>query len=452
MKSNNLSIASYTCIVAIIFTFLGCRKMDDTYSGFLEKGETVYIAKADSLKARGGKNRIELSWLLLSDPKVTRYKVYWNNGRDSIENSVVKTTNVDTVKLMINDIAEGTHQFEIYTYDKVGNKSVKATKLGKVYANIYSSSLLSATYSKLERSGNDLRIIWNEPTKDLAGMDISYQNTSNVLKAVHTSEKAEATILANFPLGGEFSFITSFLPEPKALDTFKTSLSSVKLLLDSIKWNDYSQIFEHLDYIVANKGGALSHFFGNIQDGFSRATASGTGFSFPFLFSHNEGLVIQKTTGEMVRYPLSPTAVFGAAKSLGIDWTNSNLLFSNKGNIIARLSIGELWQRPLDNNGVWGTKIKINGTWSTYNGMWGTGDFLIARTSDGKLWSISLSAAGVAGTPAQIATGWDSFNLISSYNTGLMARKPNGELWYYPINTNGTLGIGKLIVISWEKI
>ena len=99
---------------------LSCGKMDDTYSEFVKDGERIYIAKADSLKVRGGNKRIQLSWLLLSDPKVVKYKVTWNNGRDSIVNPVVKTASVDTVTLMIDNIEEGTHEFEIYTYDKLG--------------------------------------------------------------------------------------------------------------------------------------------------------------------------------------------------------------------------------------------------------------------------------------------------------------------------------------------
>ena len=97
--SKNILILLVLSLLFSIFT--SCENMEDTYKEFVGDGETVYIGKADSIKARGGRNRLELSWLLLSDPKVSSFKVYWNNKGDSIEGDLVKTENVDTVKLMM---------------------------------------------------------------------------------------------------------------------------------------------------------------------------------------------------------------------------------------------------------------------------------------------------------------------------------------------------------------
>ena len=72
--------------------FQSCKKMDDIYREFYESGETVYVGKADSIKVRGGNERVELTWLLLSDPKVASYKVYWNNPYAGKRNSVSVAT------------------------------------------------------------------------------------------------------------------------------------------------------------------------------------------------------------------------------------------------------------------------------------------------------------------------------------------------------------------------
>src|SRR5690606_30605246 len=139
-----------------------CKKLDHNYRQFVDNGETIYIGKADSIVVRGGDNRAEVSWLLLSDPKVSHYKFFWNNGRDSIENSVVKTDNVDTIRVMLDNMSEGTHHFEIMTFDKYGNSSVPARASGKVYGEQYQRTILNGnrTVRALQREGRDLSITW----------------------------------------------------------------------------------------------------------------------------------------------------------------------------------------------------------------------------------------------------------------------------------------------------
>ncbi|MDD4591224.1 MAG: DUF4998 domain-containing protein, partial [Parabacteroides sp.] len=85
MKISNLTFCIATTIMLILAS---CENIKDTYEEFIKDGEIIYVAKADSIKVRSGKNRLELSWLLLSDPNVAKYKVFWNNNRDSIENVV----------------------------------------------------------------------------------------------------------------------------------------------------------------------------------------------------------------------------------------------------------------------------------------------------------------------------------------------------------------------------
>src|SRR5690606_31002279 len=99
MKKINQSISILTTIVLFAsFVLSSCGKMDDTYRDFLADGETVYVAKADSLKVRPGRERVELEWLVMSDPKVKHYKVYWNNRTDSIERDLDRVKDGDTVR------------------------------------------------------------------------------------------------------------------------------------------------------------------------------------------------------------------------------------------------------------------------------------------------------------------------------------------------------------------
>lgn len=211
--------------VVIILTsvFISCEKMDDTYKLFVGSGETIYIGKADSLKIRGGRNRLELSWLLLSDPKISSYKVYWNNKDDSIQGSITRTSDIDTVRLLLNQISEGSHDFDIYLFDKAGNGSIKSSITGAVYGYNYEKSLLNHTFISSRRDNENYIIEWMpEPEDGMVMIEIEYLNSFKEVIKKQIQGEFDVDTLLNFPINGSILLRTKFLPEPMALDTFNT--------------------------------------------------------------------------------------------------------------------------------------------------------------------------------------------------------------------------------------
>ena len=207
----------------------GCKKMDDNYREFIGDGETIYVGKADSLKLDGGKNRILVSWLLISDPKVSRYKVLWNAGRDSLVGDLVKSPNVDTVKVMVNNMEEGSHHFDVYLYDNRGNSSVKTSAVGKVYGERYRQSLLNRAFRSYKRTGNNLEITWMPADETLSRVEITYVNGDGDAVTHVVPETATVNTLADVPANATIRYRTYFLPEPDALDEFVTDYSTVTI-------------------------------------------------------------------------------------------------------------------------------------------------------------------------------------------------------------------------------
>jgi ribosomal protein L13 len=224
---------SLLCLVILSGVYLSsCKKMDDSYRQFVDKGETIYIAKADSIKIYGGRNRVEVTWLLLSDPKVTKYKLFWNNRRDSVEKSVTKTGEVDTVKAMLTNMSEGTYFFDIYLYDKLGNSSVKSTKSGRVYGERFQSSLLTRAYRSITRSGTNVNVEWMPADTAVKQVDLQYTDAAGELKKITVTNKTRSvTPLVGMPVNGFFRYRTVFEPEKKALDLFYTDYTTVQLTL-----------------------------------------------------------------------------------------------------------------------------------------------------------------------------------------------------------------------------
>jgi hypothetical protein len=207
---------------------LSCSKMDDTYRDFIKDGEIVYPAKVESVQTFTGNKRMDLSMLLTSDPNITKVKVFWNNGKDSAEKSVQRTSGVDTVRFALHNIEEGTYTFNIYTYDQAGHRSVKTDIIGNVYGDrytgaLYNRSLKSVTYL----TGSKARLIWIGPAAQMIGQEIKYTDSLGVaqrfLEPLYKADGItlkDTTVLATFKKGSAFEFRTLFKPESASLDTF----------------------------------------------------------------------------------------------------------------------------------------------------------------------------------------------------------------------------------------
>ncbi|MEO6523721.1 MAG: DUF4998 domain-containing protein [Mucilaginibacter sp.] len=138
-----------------------CGKQDDSYKEFLAGGEKVYTGRADGLLAYSGNGRVLLSWLLVSDPKITKCKVFWNNKTDSSVVSVQKTSNVDTVKVTLNNLIEGAYTFQVYTYDNAGHSSIKSEVIGTVYGNTYAASIANRPINNATYNATTKKVLIN---------------------------------------------------------------------------------------------------------------------------------------------------------------------------------------------------------------------------------------------------------------------------------------------------
>ena len=213
----------------IIFNFSNCESIDDTYKEFVEGGEITYVGKADSIEVLPGRERLEVTWLLLSDPKVSSYKLFWNNGSDSIMGDLVKTENVDTVRVMLNDMPEYVYNIDIFLYDKQGNSSIKSSTIGRTYGTYYESSIFNRLYKSTKRISEGLEITWNDPSEELVESELSYLDLNDKLITKIVDREVEIDTLFNIPVNGEFKYHSAYLPEPNAIDVFYTEPTVVEL-------------------------------------------------------------------------------------------------------------------------------------------------------------------------------------------------------------------------------
>jgi len=285
-----------------------CKKMEDTYRQFFEDGETIYIGKADSVVASGGNERIEVSWLLLSDPKVSSYKLYWNNYQDSVVGEVTKTSSVDTIRVLLEHMKEGLHHFEIIMYDKLGNHSIPSRVSGRAYGEQYRNYLVNRIFKEPRRvDGTDLELGWVPAEAELLFTEIEYINTDNEEIRHIVNPDAELDTLKKFPMNGTFRVLSAYKPEPLALDTFYSPTEEFKPLYEVDEVEVDKALMSH--YLLGNDryepafaARPLSNLWNgpSMANGDSFSISAGTGNSFPWWFTVDLGKTYALTRIKML--------------------------------------------------------------------------------------------------------------------------------------------------------
>ncbi|TJZ62936.1 hypothetical protein FAZ15_01130 [Sphingobacterium olei] len=228
-----LKIASSAVLTAILILTQSCQKQDHGYKQFLEGGEKVYVAKADSLQAFPGKNRVRLQWLLLSDPTVEGARVYWNNGADSTMVSFQKTDDIDTINVDVNDLAEGGYNFEVITFDGKGNSSIKTTVFGYAYGEQYSSSLVARSLTKATYvDDGDLVFEWRRPNEAILGTVLRYTDIAGNTKMRILPSDKDTLMVNDWMQETPAEYYTWYKPDAVAVDSFQSVSKVLNLQLE----------------------------------------------------------------------------------------------------------------------------------------------------------------------------------------------------------------------------
>lgn len=226
--------------IAILLTMIGglasCDGMDTHYKDFIKAGPIVYIGKVDSLKAFAGRDRIQIEWRKLLDPRAKTATIFWENGTKSVE---VQLEPGKDMKYVIDGLAEGSYIFDVYTYDGLGNTSIKSETTGTVYGAGYEKLLFNSQIKSAVLKNKILTVTFAAPQDNtLIGSEIRYINTDGeeetanlvyrtVIKGDEESGEPDKVVI-NTKIeiknlsGKRIEFRSVYLPEPTAIDYFYT--------------------------------------------------------------------------------------------------------------------------------------------------------------------------------------------------------------------------------------
>ncbi|MBC9932148.1 DUF4998 domain-containing protein [Chitinophaga qingshengii] len=213
---NILLLLGFTTIL------FSCTKMD-AYLDLVGRQEIAYTGRVDSLKVLPGDGRLQLNWLLISDPKISGVTIYYNTKRDSVVIPVKRSEGVDSMHYLFDKMPEGTYSFEVYTWNSTGSRSVPAYISGRSYGNIYKNSLLNRALTNVVISDGNAVLTWGLVEETVTGMEITYTNTGGKTVVIKEPRTTNSTTLPDYKPGSSFSYRTLFRPDTLCIDTFYTT-------------------------------------------------------------------------------------------------------------------------------------------------------------------------------------------------------------------------------------
>ena len=132
-------------LIAAVSALCACSDMNSLHDKYLADGETIYLARFDSVKIYPGKERVKvLYWL--SDPKVATTTAMWNMDRESGEYEVHKTTPNNPGSFIITGLDEGSYSFNFYNNNAEHDlRSIKYSVTAISYGDSYQNAIINTS-------------------------------------------------------------------------------------------------------------------------------------------------------------------------------------------------------------------------------------------------------------------------------------------------------------------
>jgi hypothetical protein len=226
-KMRKTIIPILSSIVLILIS--ACSDMNELHDKYLKDGETIYIAKFDSMYLYPGRERVMMKYWL-SDPKAKKCVIKWALGNDSIIKDIDVTPLDKPGYLFIENLNEGSVSFDIINRDKEFKfASVKDSYTLTVYGDNFQATLLNVSIKNLKYSSSksELRYTWAGDYDNTIGYQLKYTDKMGTPIDTLLSVVNRNVVLKQFPSGGSFEYRTLYLPEPTAIDTFYTDYRKV---------------------------------------------------------------------------------------------------------------------------------------------------------------------------------------------------------------------------------
>jgi hypothetical protein len=220
------------CLLSVC-ALAACSGMNDNIDQYLSQGETIYIAKPDSVHLFAGKDRFKIEFWV-RDPRATGLTVYWAQRSRSLTIPLPAGRDMDAVVTAVVDenTPEGQYSLILITEDGKGHFSIPDEENVSVYGELFQNSLNNRLVDSRSISGSTVTVNWgNCYSAQEVGIRVWYTDTAGAACEVTypTAELGASSVIKNVDLTKEMSYSTLYLPEKTAIDTFYTAKAVIEL-------------------------------------------------------------------------------------------------------------------------------------------------------------------------------------------------------------------------------
>jgi hypothetical protein len=248
-------LGSILCIVAS-----ACSDMNELSDRFLDKGETVYASKADSVAAHTGYKKVEIE-IYINNRRIDKVRVYWNNYRDSTDMQIGNRQGI--FRTIIENMEESTYLFQIVSIDGYGNKSLPVELSGEVIGDSFVANLRNRSVASVVYTADDeVTVTWGNTPNYAVSCYLSYTATDNRTVTVIAPVTESVTVISGWKSG--LNYYTQFVPNEGALDTLNSAPANLAV------WKRYNKTgwtIEVSDETASDGGGKDKMIDGNYDYG-----------------------------------------------------------------------------------------------------------------------------------------------------------------------------------------
>lgn len=208
---------------------LSCTDMDD-YRKISGDEEIVYPGKIAEVTVYTGDGRVVVEGLCQSDPKIVSCRIYWNLGAEYVEVPVDMSDGPFQVKKEI-PLPENTYNFDIYTYDNEGNRSIPVNVSSKTYGDKYKASLTNRLVKSFTVQGGQAVIEWWDIDATLGpyATEVVYTDEQHAVVEKLVPVEEMKTVLEGYDMVTAVEYTTLYRPDTLCVDVFKSASDKAML-------------------------------------------------------------------------------------------------------------------------------------------------------------------------------------------------------------------------------
>jgi len=213
-------------VLSVFFVLSSCNDTYEFHDKYIENGEIIYTNKVDSLRTLPGDNRLKIAGYISNAFNVNEITVFWNKGKKSQTFSYAKSENdTDELELIVENLEEQSYEFEVYSKDEDGNKSVKVVTFGTVYGDTFKSNLEARAFNSFSYGSDSNATVNLKVASNLTRTtEIKYTNLSGteVVESVLADESE--MILNQIDITAPTMYRTFYVPNATDENGNETSI------------------------------------------------------------------------------------------------------------------------------------------------------------------------------------------------------------------------------------